>query len=227
MKSWVTAAFDLDPSKVVTVYTAPKNLLDEAVINSDSLRERKSGDVYRLLYVGSDYPYKKLDTAVAALDVLRRELPSLELVMTLPTDHHWACLPGVKCIGYLNDSRLASAYRSADVLILPSLVESGPQTPLEAMSMGTPVLVADRPYAHDICEDAAVFFDPNRASDFAEKALTLLSDRNLCQSLIEKGLALVERRKAAEPYKKILDVLLECAGCTTCSTDTKFLDGAK
>ena len=129
--------------------------------------------------------------------------------MTLPSDHAYGVLPGISCVGYLNDEELSKAYQTAAVLVLPSLVESGPQPPLEAMSLGTPVIVADRPYAHDICEDAAIFFDPNSPEDFAEKAIHLLSDLMLRRDLIAKGLALVESRRAAEPYKQIVQILLD------------------
>ncbi len=211
MKDWLTDSFGLDPARVVTVYSSPKRLcvtsnatlFPEANIQSDNSR--------RLLYVGCDYPYKKLDTAVYGMESIRQQFATTELTLTLPIDHHYASLPGVKCIGYLGDEQLAEAYISADVLVLPSLVESGPQTPFEAMSFGTPVLIADRPYAHDICRHAALFFDPNSPEDFAEKAIQLLTDQGLRQTLIERGFKLVEKRRAEQPFKKIIDIVVECA----------------
>jgi glycosyltransferase involved in cell wall biosynthesis len=165
----------------------------------------------RLLYIGSDAPYKMLDTATQGLQILRKVRPQARLFLTLPQDHSLCGSPGVVGLSYLDAPALREAYELADLLVLPSLVESGPQPPIEAMSVGTPVLIADRPYAHDICEDAAIFFDPHSPEDFAEKAIQLLSDDSLQQDLIAKGYALVERRRAAEPYKQIIQILLDAA----------------
>ena len=167
MKDWLTDSFCLDPVKVVMVYSSPKRLSSSSNASLFSEVSIQSDNSHRLLYVGCDYPYKKLDTAVDGMKSIRRQFPKAELTLTLPIDHHYASVPGVKCVGYLNDDQLALAYKSSDVLVLPSLVESGPQTPFEAMSLGISVLIADRPYAHDICENAALFFDPNGPIDFA------------------------------------------------------------
>ena len=211
MKEWLTEAFHLDPARVQAIYTAPRPL--EPSNRSNSLRKQnlQEGDCYRLLYVGSDYPYKKIDTAINALELIRRRFPATELTLTLPKNHHWSSLSGINCVGYLNDERLAQAYHDTDILVLPSLVETVGLPTLEAMSLGTPVLVADRPYAHDICENAALFFDPLSPEDLAEKAIKLLTDQVLRKILIERGLALIERRRAEKPYQKIVDILIDVA----------------
>ena len=165
----------------------------------------------RLLYVGVDYPYKKLEKLVSGLDLIRRRFPNAVLRLTLPPDHPYSVKPGVKCLGYLNDEQLSDAYRGSDILVLPSLLESGPQSPMEAMSLGTPVLVADRPYAHDICDDAALFFDPLSPEDFAEKAIRLLTDQTLRKILIARGYALIEKRRSEKPYQKMVDILVDVA----------------
>jgi glycosyltransferase involved in cell wall biosynthesis len=210
MKDWVGNAFDLSQEKMVAVYVTPKDLLSSNRNTPKRFVETKKSSA-RLLYVGSDFPHKKLDTAIRGFERLREQDEDAEFWLTLPPFHAFGTKKGVTCIGYLQNGELSEVYRLAGLLILPSLVESGPQTPLEAMSVGTPVLVADRPYAHDICEDAAVFFDPNSSEDFAEKAIHLLSDEKLRQDLITKGLALVARRRAAEPYKQIVQILIDVA----------------
>jgi glycosyltransferase involved in cell wall biosynthesis len=209
MKRWICSKYSIPDEKVAAVYHAPRNL-NVALSVSDTGGEIMTDDQQpRILYVGSDAPYKKLDTLVQGMSSIRRTNPDAVAFLTLPVDHPYGSVPGLRCLGYLNDYDLAKAYTRADVLVLPSLVETVGIPTLEAMSLGTPVLVADRPYAHDICEDAAVFFDPNSPEDFAEKAIYLLNDEKLRQELISKGLALVERRRSAEPYKQIIKILLD------------------
>lgn len=211
MKTALTEAFRLDPTRVTTVYSAPKQL---GLPNNPKPFPKKNefpGDQYRLLYVGTDTPYKKLTTLVEGLKSIQSRFPSAELILTLPKNHRYASVPGVNCVSYLHNDQLADAYRSADILVLPSLVESGPQPPIEAMSLGTPVLIADRPYAHDICGDAAFFFDPLSPQDFSEKAILLLQDKVLRDSLIQKGYALIAKRREEKPYQRIIDICVEVA----------------
>jgi glycosyltransferase involved in cell wall biosynthesis len=215
MKDWICSSFKIDPQKVTVIYSSPKPMPAPLYPSPKLAPMRLDNSGPRLLYVGSEYPYKKLDTAVVGLAGLREVWPEAQLFLTLPEDHTYGAKPGVNCLGYLRGADLTEAYQLADALILPSLVESGPQTPLEAMSLGRPVLVADRPYAHDVCRDAAVFFDPWSPSDLVRKASLLFSDERLRKSLVQKGMALVQERRAAKPYEQMLDVLIETARAKT------------
>ena len=209
IKQYVVSTYGIPHQNVEVVYSEPR-WLPNGTNPSPVVKPMSVAPVgNRLLYVGSDASYKMLETATQGLQILRKVRPEARFFLTLPQDHSLCELPGVVGLPYLDAPALGEAYELADLLVLPSLVESGPQPPIEAMSLGTPVMVADRPYAHDICEDAAIFFDPHSPEDFAEKAILLLSDERLQRDLISKGLALVERRRAAEPYKQIVQILLD------------------
>lgn len=209
MRKWLVDAFHLDPARVQAIYTAPRQLETSSQLYSS--QKHKLLNSYNLLYVGYDYPYKKLEAAVEALKIIKNRFPEAELTLTLPENHHYASVPGINCVGYLGEESLAQAYHDTDILVLPSLVETVGLPTLEAMSLGTPVLVADRPYAHDICENAALFFDPFSPEDLAEKAIQLLTDQNLRKTLIERGYALIEKRRAEKPYQKMVDILVDVA----------------
>ncbi len=211
MKDWICSCFSIKPNKVTVVYSGAKNMPSPEVPSPKLSAMRARDRSPKLIYVGADYPYKKLDTAVKGLALLQKKWPDARLFLTLPFDHPYAAIHGVHCLGYLRDAVLTEAYQLADALVLPSLVESGPQTPLEAMSLGAPVLVADRPYAHDICRQAALFFDPWSPEDFAEKASLVFSDGQLRHSIVDNGFALVQERNAAKPFNRILEVLLAAA----------------
>jgi glycosyltransferase involved in cell wall biosynthesis len=83
---------------------------------------------------------------------------------------------------------------------------------MEAMSAGIPVLAADRPYAHDLCEDAALFFDPRDSAAFARAAIEVLTDERLRSILSRRGIELVQRRRGNRPYRILLDHLCRLAG---------------
>lgn len=61
-------------------------------------------------------------------------------------------------LGRISDSDLALAYRSADLLVAPSLDEGFGFPPLEALRSGTPVLVMDRPVFRETLGNRARFF---------------------------------------------------------------------
>lgn len=205
MKSWVTDQFVLPAEQVSVVIPAVTPL---PTPGSSARRLLRDDDSPKLLYVGGDSAYKNVQTVIHGLSVLRSSVPDATLYLTWPTDHAAASNPGVVCLGYLSRERLAEAYHEATLLVMPSLVETVGLPILEAMHAGLPVLAADRPYARDIAEDAADFFDPHSPQDFAEKARQSLQDVEHRQALIEKGRLLVAKREATHPYQQLLDLVL-------------------
>ena len=164
----------------------------------------------RLLYVDNRWPYKNLQVAIEAMRSIRASMADATLFVTWPQDDQR--LTGqdhVVGLGYLRDGALREAYEMATALIMPSLSETVGLPMLEAMSVGTPVLAADRPYAHDVCEDAAIFFDPKSSENLAEKAINLLSNRSLLAEMSKKGAALIRKRTGANPYHRMVDVIIK------------------
>src|SRR5262249_23759319 len=117
--------------------------------------------------------------------------------------------PGVTYLGYVRQPALTEAYRLADFFVMPSLQETVCLPLLEAMSAATPVIAADRPYAREVCGEAAVFFNAYDGRDMAEKIETLAADAFLRRSLSERGCARAESFRAAKPYERMLDMAFQ------------------
>jgi len=66
----------------------------------------------------------------------------------------------VQYLGRVSDEELVRLYNQAVCFIFPSLYEGFGLPPIEAMSCGCPVLVSDIPVLHEVCGDAATYFDP-------------------------------------------------------------------
>ncbi len=208
MENWVSSAFRIPEEKFVVVKPTPP-----PPVNTDGceplaqLLEAPTGS--RLLYVGSDSVHKNLPLILQGVGQLREKLPEATLFLTLPDDHPANRLSGVVCIDYLSGCGLWQAYELSDVLVMPSLVETAGLPMLEALSVGTPVLAADRPYAHDICGEAAFFFEPLSASDFAHKAQYFLTNETLQADLSHKGKQVIAELRRQEPYKKMVDAVID------------------
>ena len=63
-------------------------------------------------------------------------------------------------LGRVSDDELLRLYNQATCFVFPSVYEGFGLPPLEAMQCGCPVLAADIPVVHEVCGDAAEYFDP-------------------------------------------------------------------
>lgn len=66
----------------------------------------------------------------------------------------------IRYLGRVTDEELVRLYNQAVCFIFPSLYEGFGLPPIEAMSCGCPVLMSDIPVLHEVCGDAATYFDP-------------------------------------------------------------------
>jgi glycosyltransferase involved in cell wall biosynthesis len=207
MRTWLADALDVDATSIDVVMPGPPVLpdVDQNAAVVEMLSRVPSGR--RLLYVGNDSPYKNVAMVVAAMGRVRQKLPGATLFLTW--GGHGSGPEEVR-VGHLLGAALRAAYQQADLLVMPSLVETVGLPMLEAMSVGLPVLAADRPYARDICADAAAYFDPLRPESFADEAVRLLSDHNARQELSRKGRELIGQRSRSG-YDTVIQVALKAA----------------
>jgi glycosyltransferase involved in cell wall biosynthesis len=88
---------------------------------------------------------------------------------------------------------LARVFRSADALILPSLLESYGCVYSEAMRFGIPILTSDRDFGRHVCRDAALYFDPLDPESVARKMLAVMSSPDLRQRLVRNGARILSK----------------------------------
>lgn len=119
----------------------------------------------RVLFVGSTHPAKNLTTLVRAVERVATERPielhvvgastpvysgSSAVTTTAPVTYH----------GQVGDeAELVSLYRSARVLVHPSLYESSGLPPTEALALGCSVICSDLPVLRERCGSRARYFE--------------------------------------------------------------------
>jgi glycosyltransferase involved in cell wall biosynthesis len=89
--------------------------------------------------------------------------------------------------GFIPRGELLSLYKSAGVLVYPSIFGPENLPPLEAMSLGCPVILANYPGAKEQCGDAALYVEPLDSYAWAEAVRTVLGDRELTSRLRALG----------------------------------------
>lgn len=91
-------------------------------------------------------------------------------------------------IPWLSHDEFPLLYNCASVLMYPSLYEGFGLPILEAMACGTPVLTSNVSSMPEIAGDGALLVDPESVSDMTKKLKILMTDDQIRQSLIKKGL---------------------------------------
>lgn len=93
-----------------------------------------------------------------------------------------------------SDELLAEAYAGAKLFAYPSFNEGFGFPPLEAMSVGCPVLASRIPAVNEVCGDAPFYFDPGDQGSFSRELLRAINDDQARRRVIDAG------KKAASQY---------------------------
>jgi glycosyltransferase involved in cell wall biosynthesis len=107
----------------------------------------------------------------------------------------------IEYVGLASDKELTMLYRNAAALVFCSAIGPDNLPPLEAMSLGCPVITAEVPGAREQYGDAALFFDPMSEQQLAERIKEILNDQGLRETMITRG-RLRAARWTAEDYAK-------------------------
>jgi glycosyltransferase involved in cell wall biosynthesis len=92
-----------------------------------------------------------------------------------------------------DDRILKALYEQAVALVWTSRYEGFGIPPLEAMEIGCPVLCAPTSSMPEVVGDAALFFDPDRPDELAERLRLVADDTGLRSRLVERGQARARR----------------------------------
>ncbi len=161
---------------------------------------RADGDI-RLLYVSVFYPHKDPVTLAEATRILNDQGVSTRSRITmeandfepwpsnkaelqaLRSDRYSECLS----LGRIHHQELNSALSDYDAFVFPSMAETFGFPMIEAMRAGIPLIVSDIPIHHEICGDAALYFELSNPDDLAERVKELDGDSELRERLVASG----------------------------------------
>lgn len=110
-----------------------------------------------------------------------------------------------RCIGRVTDEELAALYKNALCLAFPSFVEGFGAPPLEAMSVGCPVIASTCEAVPEICGDAALYVDCHSVDSMREKIEQVIYNSELRMHQIERGYENLRRFDWTRTAKAILD----------------------
>jgi glycosyltransferase involved in cell wall biosynthesis len=113
----------------------------------------------------------------------------------------------IRMLGPTDHSRVLAMIAGARACILPSRFENLTRVPIEAMSLGTPVVARNIESYRESCEGAAMYFDSEHPQQLARHMHALLRDDALRAEWAQRAKGHAISRRPEEATTRILQVL--------------------
>jgi glycosyltransferase involved in cell wall biosynthesis len=213
---------EVDPDKVTAIPNGRDERLqpqERAAI--EAFRQQHDLPARFLLFVGTLEPRKNVPTLLRAYAQVKDQLnmPLLigggkgwrydeifALVQQLDVEQD------VRFLGFLPQDDLVLYYAAATVLVYPSLYEGFGFPPLEAMSVGTPVITSNVSSLPEVVGDAALTVSPQDVAALANALVRLACDPTLQQELRNRGLVRAQQFSWQRAAAETVSVLRQVAG---------------
>jgi glycosyltransferase involved in cell wall biosynthesis len=177
----------------------------------DETPVRDAAEQKTLVYMGSFMPYKNVDLLVNSM----KHLPEYRLqLMSRVSDDEKARLAALAPEGRVeffngaSDEQYEAVMKSATALVSASRDEGFGLPSVEAMALGTPVLLSDIPIFREIGGDAAGYFDPDSVDSFVA-AVRELEDPAEWKRRSAASAVWAKRYNWPDAAKQLLQVLTE------------------
>jgi glycosyltransferase involved in cell wall biosynthesis len=217
---------DIHPDRLFVTYQAVPSLPANPWSDVAAIRRkyRIGADTY-FLFVGNIEPKKNVGRLIQAYLSIDTEIPlvivgsrawlweqELEPLKHISGSRRYK--RNVFVVGHVEREELQVFYKGALCLVFPSLYEGFGLPPVEAMSLGCPVITSSVSSLPEVCGDAALYVDPYNVSDIADKMIQVLNDYHsggkLRTQLVTRGLLRVQMfseeafaLRLAEAYSRI------------------------
>lgn len=189
----IIKAFKVKEEKVYVTYEASEecyhpNYSKEKIV---AVRQKYGLAEKYLLSVAIMRSNKNIERLLEAFNILKTQYRiehQLVLVGTVSQQFKDLKQKDVILTGYVPQDELPLLYCGATLFVYPSFFEGFGLPVLEAMACGTPVVASNVTSLPEIIGDAGILFDPFKVEEMADKIYMVLSDRNIREELIKKGL---------------------------------------
>lgn len=175
-----------------------------------------------ILFLSNIEPRKNIINLIKAYNYLREErndLKDIQLVIAgapgwkhekiFETWHKSEYKNDIKFLGYIDEDEKELLYSGARVFAYPSFYEGFGFPPLEAMSFQVPVVSSNVSSLPEVLGNSALLIDPFRAQELKDALIMALTNEDVRQRLITRGIKKVQEFNWEKTALSYLDLFKE------------------
>ncbi|UII77600.1 glycosyltransferase [Flagellimonas sp. HMM57] len=184
----LAAYLKINRLKIYTVSNTYHQVFLNSKINCEKFDFLDNDKRTKLLTVSAYYPHKNLGIIKSVLDLMGKDSEVI-FVTTLPKkdfEHFKGYEDRILNVGPTDINYVPCLYQKCDFMFLPTLLECFSASYTEAMITGKPILTSNLPFATEICQEAALYFDPLDAADI-KNTISKALDNEIYRSLQLNG----------------------------------------
>ena len=218
----IVKQYGIEPAKIDVVYeAAAAHFQPPSPARIAHARQAYNLPERFLIHLSTIEPRKNLGRLLEALKALRRDFPTLQLVLAGGKgwlyDDFFAKIEAdglrdaVRPLGWVPDEDLPAVLAAADLGVQPSLYEGFGLPILEQMASGQVVAASNASSHPEVGGDAAAYFDPTNVEAMVAVIRRLLTDREAYAHRRELGLQQARRfswERAAQETTAVYEQLL-------------------
>lgn len=203
---------------IVNPLAFPQYLSKVRIDITDELKDTGLNKNGYLFYPAQFWPHKNHVVLLEALNILKSKYNyDLKLVLTGSEYGNMEFIRNrifelglendVLLPGFVSTESILWLYQNAFALVYPSFFGPDNIPPIEAFSVGCPVIAADVCGAGEQLGDAAILVDPRDEYAFADAIHMLMHEPSFRENLIQKGYSIAKIRTAGHYVQKVLDTI--------------------
>lgn len=190
----------LPKQKIITIPEAS----EDKYLNFNSLpsadKKQKIDKVKKLydlknyvLAIGTREPRKNLNRLIEAFIQYKKQNPKSTTQLAIAGKYGWGedvnhlKHPYIKILGYIPDREIAALLAGSICLCYPSLYEGFGLPPLNALTVGIPVITSNISSLPEVTGNAAILIDPTKTENITHALSKILSSSSLRQTLSKRG----------------------------------------
>lgn len=211
----------------VLPFTVPSFARTETFGLSKDVLEKYNIPCNYLFYPAQFWPLKNHASLLKAIRLLRNEFNLSFSAVFTGADHgnrqyiqrlvsELDLTQSVHFLGFVPQEDMVALYHHAFALTYATFLGPDNLPPLEAFSLGCPVIASKVSGAQEQLGDAALLFDPKKPEDLALAIKTLYDSPDLREALIQRGLARATRWTSKDYIEGMLSILDEFSAIRYC-----------